>query len=340
MPISVVVGGQYGSEGKGKVAAAVARERGAAAVVRVGGTNSGHTAVSEGGRTWILRQLPASAIVPGTKAVLPPGAIIDPEIFQREVALLGLGPDSVLVSPLATVITAADRHEEATGGLVEGIGSTGSGTGAALLKRIARKGAATLAGRVDALRPFLADTSNVLDGILTRQGRIVIEGSQGYGLSVLHGREYPKATSRDTTAAAFLAEADLSPVDVDDVVVVIRAFPIRVAGDSGSLSQETTWAALAERAGLGRDYVELSSATRKERRVGLFEPGVVRRALRANKPHRIALNHMDYFDRDVRNGAFGPDARRFIESMVEREVGRRMTWIGTGPSTLLDRDRI
>ena len=338
MPISVVVGGQYGSEGKGKIAAAIART-GCAAVVRVGGTNSGHTALA-GGRAWIMRQLPASAIVPDTQVILPPGAIIDPEIFAREVADLGLGPDTVRVSPYAAVITEDDKREEAASGLVQAIGSTASGTGAALLKRIARAGRATLAQSHPDLRPFLADTSAILERILVKNGRVIIEGSQGYGLSVLHSREYPRATSRDTTAAAFVAEADLSPADVDDIVLVMRAFPIRVAGNSGSLGEETSWAAIAERSGLEKNYVELSSATRKERRVAHFEPDIVRRALRANKPHRIALNHMDYFDPWVRDGLFSAAAKSFIEHDVEGEVGRRMTWIGTGPDHLVDRGDI
>ena len=83
--------------------------------------------------------------------------------------------------------------------------------------------------------------------------RVVIEGTQGFGLSVLHGGYYPKATSRDTTAAGFLAEAGLSPLDVDDVTLVVRAHPIRVAGEFGTVRQAgrtTTWPEIARAAGL------------------------------------------------------------------------------------------
>jgi len=138
MPISVVVGGQFGSEGKGKVAHHIACQEHASIVVRVGGTNSGHTAVDEKGRTWALRQLPVSVLAPGTKAVLPAGAVIDPEIFLREVQALGLGPESVIVSRYATVISNADKQAEQVEGLVDRIGSTGSGTGAALVRRMRR----------------------------------------------------------------------------------------------------------------------------------------------------------------------------------------------------------
>ena len=65
MPVTVVVGGQFGSEGKGKVALATARETKASIVVRVGGPNSGHTGVDASGRSLIFRQLPAAAFTPG-----------------------------------------------------------------------------------------------------------------------------------------------------------------------------------------------------------------------------------------------------------------------------------
>src|SRR5229473_5734389 len=126
MPISIVVGGQFGSEGKGKVALKIAQNKKAAAVVRVGGTNSGHTAVDAKGRTWALRQLPASVLAPDTIALLPAGAIIDPEIFLREVNALALGPERVVVSPFASVITADDRDTERSSGIISEIGSTGS----------------------------------------------------------------------------------------------------------------------------------------------------------------------------------------------------------------------
>ena len=234
MPISVVVGGQFGSEGKGKVALEIARQTSARVVVRVGGTNSGHTAIDDAGKTWALRQLPVSVLAPSTMAVLPPGAIIDPEIFHREIDSLKLERQRVIVSPHATVISEADKEAERTDGLVDQIGSTGSGTGAALIRRIGRRpGERILARDSLPLRDYLGDTSDVMRGVLNKNGRIVVEGSQGFGLSLLHGGHHPNATSRDTTAATFLGESGLSPRDVDDITLVLRCHPIRVAGKSG-----------------------------------------------------------------------------------------------------------
>jgi adenylosuccinate synthase len=339
MPISVVVGGQFGSEGKGKTALEIARRNAAAIVVRVGGTNSGHTAVV-GGRTWALRQLPVSVLASNTVAVLPPGALIDPEILTREVEELQLDRRRLVVSRFATVITPEDRDAERRGGLVDQIGSTGSGTGAALIRRVERhsKGI-VLAGHHPALKRYLGDTSALMRDALHKNRWIVIEGSQGFGLSVLHGGYYPSATSRDTTAAAFVGEAGMSPLDVVEVTLVLRAHPIRVAGNSGKLIGETTWAKIAKSAGLPEDYKELTTATKKVRRVGRFDPSLVKRAIEANNPTRIVLNHFDYVHHAVRDHVFHVKALEFL-SNVESSIGRKVDWVGTGPDRFIERSKI
>lgn len=340
MPVSVVVGGQFGSEGKGKTALEIARQTGAAVVVRVGGTNSGHTAVDEQGKSWALRQLPVSVLASGTIAVLPPGALIDPEILVRESEALKLDRRRLAVSPYATVITPEDIKAERRAGLITQIGSTGSGTGAALIRRIGRhsKGI-VLAGDHPALKRYLGDTGALMREALNKNRWIVVEGSQGFGLSVLHGGYYPNATSRDTTAATFLGEAGLSPRDVSDITLVLRTHPIRVAGNSGKLYGETTWAKIAETAGLPEDYKELTTATKKIRRVGRFDPKLVERAIEANNPTRIVLNHFDYVHYGVRDRIFDVRALKFLEN-VERRIGRKVDWIGIGPGDFINRREV
>lgn len=336
MPVSVVVGGQYGSEGKGKVALAVAREKGARCVVRVGGTNSGHTIIDECGKPRSFRQLPASVFSKDSIAVLPPGALIDIDIFEREVVELGLGPDRVKVSPFASLISAEDREAERSNGLVDRIGSTGSGTGAALVRRMGRASTVLLAKDEPRLGAYIDDTTQLMRDLLAKGQRIVIEGSQGFGLSVLHGGFYPHATSRDTTAAAFVSEAGLSPFDVDEIVLVLRAHPIRVAGTSGPLEDEMSWKDLAAEAGLAEDYRELTTATKKVRRIGRFEVDVVRRAIAANQPTSIVLNHLDYVDPALAQGERSGLAREFL-ARVESWIGATVTMVGFGPDSLIPR---
>ncbi|QWG13408.1 adenylosuccinate synthetase [Bradyrhizobium sediminis] len=339
MPISVVVGGQFGSEGKGKVAFEIARKQNAAIVVRVGGTNSGHTAVDEAGRTWALRQLPASILARQTMAILPAGAIIDPEILRKELDELKLDANRILVSPYATIIAPEDKQAERHSGLISQIGSTGSGTGAALIRRMGRQQNVVLAKDHPAIAPFIGDTDTVMREALNQNRWIVIEGSQGFGLSILHGGFYPKATSRDTTAGTFLGEAGLSPRDVGQITLVIRTFPIRVSGDSGPLRNETSWTEVAKTAGLPEDYCELTTATRKVRRVGTFDADLVKRAITINNPTHIVLNHFDYIDSGVRNHKFAVGALSALRN-IETAIGRRIDFLGTSPSHLVPRENL
>lgn len=341
MPVSVVVGGQFGSEGKGKVALEIACRRKAAAVVRVGGTNSGHTALTPEGKLYALRQLPAAALAPDVLVVLPPGSLIDVEIFRREVADLGLTPSRLKLDPKATVITGRDKSAESEADLVERIGSTASGTGAALQRRMSRTSDArhVLAGHHPELGKFLCDTTSLLRALLADGKRVVIEGTQGFGLSILHGGFYPNATSRDTTAASFVAEAGLSPLDVDEVTMVLRTFPIRVAGNSGPLPNETTWSEVAKEAGLPADFHELTTATKKVRRVARFDPEIVRQAIAVNNPSDIALNHLDYVDPTISSNKCSEEARTFVQN-IEELIGRPISWIGTGPASLVHRSML
>jgi adenylosuccinate synthase len=278
-------------------------------------------------------------LAPETVAVLPAGAIIDPEIFLREVGELGLGPERVIISPFASVITTDDRDAERSSGIIGKIGSTGSGTGAALVRRIARQAGTRLAGTFDSLKPFVQDAVGFMRSSLNQNRWIVIEGSQGFGLSLLHGSSYPYATSRDTTAGTFLGEAGLSPVDVKDVTLVLRAHPIRVAGNSGPLLNETTWELIARTAGLPDGYNELTTATRKIRRVGQFDSVMARRAIEVNNPTRIVLNHFDYVDPDVRRHQFNFNAQAFLKK-IESDIDREIDFVGTGPATLIPRREI
>jgi adenylosuccinate synthase len=341
MPVSIVVGGQFGSEGKGKVAhEIVRRDSSCVAAIRVGGTNSGHTAIDKNGRTVVLRQLPVAMIDGNVKAVLPAGAYIDPEIFQQEIDLLGLKPSQVLVSPLARIITAEHKAWEAASHLNASIGSTQSGTGAAVLASVAREAkgfplAGLLAEHVEQLHPYLADTTGALRTWLVEGMRVVIEGTQGFGLSVLHGGYWPKATSRDTTAAGFLSEAGLSPLDVDDVTLVIRCHPIRVAGDSGPLVGETSWEQIAMESGMSQVHREFTTVTKRLRRVGRFDADLVRRAINVNKPTRIVLNHLDYIDWNVSTG-LSEKARVYVQN-IEREIDQKIDWLGVGPGGFVSR---
>ncbi|MFZ0695249.1 MAG: adenylosuccinate synthetase, partial [Alphaproteobacteria bacterium] len=275
------------------------------------------------------------------RVILPAGSYIDLAVFKGELRRLGLGPGQVSISPMARIITDEQKRWEQASGLGPAIGSTQSGTGAAVIAMTARGAAgfalhSVQADEVPELQPFLNDTTSAVRSLLNAGRRVVIEGTQGFGLSLLQGGYWPKATSRDTSAAGFLAEAGLSPLDVDDVTMVIRCHPIRVAGDSGPLTGETSWERIAAEAGLPLDYREYTTVTRKVRRVGCFDPDLVRRAVAANHPSRVVLNHLDYVDPRVRAGGLTAKAREFVER-IEHDIERRVDWLGTGPAGIIER---
>jgi adenylosuccinate synthase len=342
MPVSVVVGGQFGSEGKGKTALEIVRrDPTVAAVVRVGGTNSGHTAIGRDGQRYALRQLPAASIDGSTRVILPAGSYVEVAVFQEEVERLGFGPSQVAVSPMARVITEEHKRWERDGDLGSAIGSTQSGTGAAVMAMTARGSTrfplqSLQAEEVPELQPYLSDTGSELRRLLNAGRRVVVEGTQGFGLSLLQGGYWPKATSRDTTAAAFLAEAGLSPIDTDDVTLVVRCHPIRVAGASGPLPGQISWEEIAAEAGIREDIGELTTVTRRLRRVGRFDAEIVCRAVQTNNPTRIVLNHLDYIDPMVRDGCLTGKALAFVEK-VEAGIERRVDWLGVGPGQVIDR---
>ena len=337
MPVSVVFGGQFGSEGKGKVAHDLARRSGASIVVRVGGANSGHTVIDPDGNVRRFRALPTASILPNTISVIAAGSYIDPSVIMAEIAATKLDPSRLIIDPNAVLITEQHKQEERNSGLREQIGSTLSGTGAAVRSRLLRDEFVRFAASDDRLKPFVRDTRTFMRGRLEFNDRIVIEGTQGFGLSVLHSKEYPNVTTRDTSAAGFVSEAGLSPLDVDEVVMVLRAFPIRVAGNSGPLPKEIDWETVRRESGYQNDITERTTVTDMVRRVARFDASVVRSAIEANVPSVIVLNHVDYVDSSCRTThSLSQKAEEFVNS-VEQEIGTGINFVGFGPSGIVPR---
>ena len=337
MPVTIVVGGQFGSEGKGKVTHWLAHEQRAQYAVRVGGPNSGHTVV-ENGRTVVLRQLPTPVLNDGVIAVVPAGAYVDTDILLREVEEVGLRNDQLLIHPSAVVLDDSMRAEEGEAGLVERIASTGQGIGGAVAQRAMRRSSVTFASTSKRLREFVhTELERNLALALDAGERIIVEGTQGFGLSILHGGNYPYLTSRDTTAAGALSEAGLSPRNVDCVALVLRSFPIRVGGNSGPLPQETTWQEIARQAGATIDLTEFTTVTGRVRRVAEFHQEIALRAIRTNRPDILFLNHADYFDYAIHEK---PRLSRHAGKCVtdlEYILGLRIDYVGSGPSSIIRR---
>jgi adenylosuccinate synthase len=338
MPATVIVGGQFGSEGKGKVAYFLAQEMKAQIAVRVGGSNSGHTVIDEKGTPIIFRHLPTAAILPKVTCVLTAGNYINTKILLEEVEIARIPPDNLIIDPYAMIVTDTELNEERKSLLHQRIGSTLSGTGAAISRRIGRHPSILFAKDERKLGKFLGRTARFLRKNLADGVRIIVEGTQGFGLSLLHSEFYPYVTSRETTAAAFISEAGLSPIDVDDIVLVLRSFPIRVGGNSGPLPNEIDWKTVTEESGASFPLIEYTSVTKTLRRVGYFDPEIVQRAIQINQPTRIALNHLDYVDASCRVSQTTNEKVSAFVADIESLIKRRIDYLGFGPDILIEKE--
>ena len=331
MSVTVVVGGQFGSEGKGKICAHLAMTDNIDYMVRCGGPNSGHT-VDVGGQRHQLRQVPAGFINPHTRLLIAPGALVNPEVFLREVEHCGLGPDRIGVDRNAGIIEDIDLANEKTLALNERLGSTGSGAGSAVSRRVLREPDFRLAENHPDLVPFVTSVHEELRNAVQRDQSIVVEGTQGFGLSLYHAEEWPYRTSRDTTAHSFLGEVGLGVRDYD-VVMAIRTYPIRVAGNSGPLPREVTWEDVQQESGYPHPIAEFTTVTNHLRRVAKFDWRVVDQAVAANCPTQIALHGADYIDYGnhavTEWSELTESAQEFVAAL-EDEFKVPVAFVGTG----------
>jgi adenylosuccinate synthase len=331
--VDIIVGGQWGSEGKGNLAFTLAPEYDL--LVRVGAPNAGHKVRGYDGKVYTHRQLPSGTRATDTPLLLGPGAVLDMDVLLREINDCGVTPDRLTVDPHALVIEEDDIRKEID--LKQTIGSTGTGGGAALARRIMQRGQAgsvRTAQDMPELAPYVRDAAETIKQVRAC-GSILIEGTQGTSLSVLHG-SFPHVTSRDTTVGTLLAEVGVPPQSARHVIVVFRTYPIRVGGQSGPMGREITWETVAERAGLPLDEVltaECGSVSGNRRRVAEFGWSQLLSSVRLNGATDIALTFADYLD--VRNREarrleqLTDETIRFIEE-IETVTGVRVSLICAG----------
>lgn len=336
--VDVLIGGQYGSEGKGHIASYLASEYDV--LVRVGGPNAGHKVYHP---KYTFHHLPSGTLHSDAKIILGPGAVLNlrtpkgkdrPKGLIDEIAECGLSSDRLTIDPQAMIIELEDIENETL--LEEAIASTKSGVGYATARRIinrqnypdlmtevarqpTKKGTkledipVRLAGNIKELKPYLRSSFEELEKAFAAKKKIFLEGTQGTALSLFHGH-YPHVTSRDTTVAGCLAEAGISGNRVRKVIMVCRTYPIRV-GDaprtgrtSGYMSQPISLREIAKRSRI--PYSELkrtekTSTTKRDRRIAEFDWALLRRSSTLNAASDIALSFADYLNVDNR------DARRF-----------------------------
>ncbi len=292
MPVTSLIGAQWGSEGKGVFAAGMAHQFDAA--VRVGGPNAGHSIWFDGD-VFKMRSVPCSWVNPMCDLFIGAGAVLNADLLEAEAEAV---QRVVYVDPLAVLITHED--EEAERAIVKAIGSTGEGVGQARIKRIRRDGTATLAGdhKWGSKLVIVKPTQAVLDSRLAYGERVFLEGTQGSGLSLYHGTQYPKATSEDTNEAGLYSATGISGHWRAHTQMVARTYPIRVAGDSGPMGEELSWDWFVEQGIVQKP--EQTTVTKKVRRISHWYQPVYDRAVSINKPCGVWVSFGDYLAPELR----------------------------------------
>ena len=333
--VDVLVGGQYGSEGKGNIVGHIAPEY--SLLVRVGGPNAGHKVYAEPEPEAYFHLPSGTERAPKAQLLLGAGAVINPLKLLQEIAVHHVDAERLSIDPLAMIIEEQDIEQEKA--LLDTISSTAQGVGAASARKIMGRGWKTnpkvrLAQDIDALKPFIRESQVILERAFARGQRVLLEGTQGTSLSLHHGI-YPWVTSRETSVAGCLADAGIASARVRRVIMVCRTYPIRVGGPSGHMELEITYEELAARSGINISELkktETTTTTKRQRRLAEFDWEQLHRSTMLNGPTDIALTFVDYLEKRNRDAfrfdQLGIETVRFIGE-VERVSGVPVSLIST-----------
>lgn len=328
--IILVVGGQYGGEGKGKIAAFLAKQEQPDIVARTGGVNSKHTVVTNG-KSLDLRQLPtACAVGFSKKVVYGAGSLIHIPTLFEEMEKLNIPKSQIFIDQNTGIITEENIREQRQDGRYAEIGSTLTGTGYATAQRALRK--LPLAKEFAELSEMLGSAPEFFFNALQEHKTVLVEGHQGAGLSNFHG-DYPYTSNRDSTAAELLSELGLGPKHELRIMLVVKAFPTR--NHNGRLPNEITIEE-ANRLGIQEYGGGSWGVDNRRRRVGRIDIEELKRAVILNTPTEIALTGMDYFDIESKDStsesSLSTEARRLI-SDIEGATQTPVSLISTGAET-------
>ncbi|OPC81885.1 adenylosuccinate synthase [Embleya scabrispora] len=332
MPALVLVGAQWGDEGKGKATDLLGGS--VDYVVRYqGGNNAGHTVVI-GDQKYALHLLPSGILTPECTPVIGNGVVVDPGVLLHEISTLverGIDTSKLLISGNAHLITPYHRTLDKVTERFLGkrkIGTTGRGIGPSYADKINRVGirvqdlfdAGILTQKVESalsdknqmlvkmynrrelkveeiveeylgyaeqLRPYVADTTLVLNQALDQGKVVLLEGGQGTLLDVDHGT-YPFVTSSNPTAGGACAGSGIGPTKITGVIGILKAYTTRVG--AGPFPTE-----LFDEDGeaLRRIGHERGVTTGRDRRCGWFDAVIARYATRVNGLTDFFLTKLD-----------------------------------------------
>jgi len=324
MSCTIIVGGFFGDEGKGKIVAHIAFKDKPVIISRGGvGPNAGHT-VQVGDQEYSVRMVPSGFVYKDAKLCIGSGVLVDPRVLKYEVDKLGV-KGRVFVDKRCGIITEDHiARDKGSDHLSKKIGSTGSGCGPANADRVMR--VSPQAKDIPELAEYLMDVPKAIDEELKKDNIVLLEGTQGFGISLYYGT-YPFVTSKDTSASQIAADNGVGPTKINDVVVVFKAYPTRVG--EGPFSTEMSFAT-SDAMGIK----EFGTVTHRKRRVGGWDGDMARYSAMINGCTLAAITGIDRVDK----ACFGvteyskltKKARDFLK-MAEEDIGCPIALISTGP---------
>lgn len=327
--VSVLVDGQFGSTGKGLLAAYLASQPQNEVQVATtnASANAGHTTrfKDKSKKGFVCFHLPTFGIIQDKSVIyINAGAIIDPEILLGEIEEHNCGK-RIFIHPRAVVIQPEHKDAERDhSSSTTKLGGTQKGCGQALADKVLRK--AKLAWQHPVLSKFC--TVFDLNDRLSKGQKVSMEIPQGYSLSV-NGPFYPKCTSRNCTVMAGMNDANVHPDFLGPVSMSLRTYPIRV----GNIKDENGEIIGHSGPGYGDQYEitwndlgvtpEITTVTKRVRRVFTWSDTQFRDATRDNRPDILFLNFVNYFKL--------PDQ---FDSLVSKIVKDYRKIVGTTPDIL------
>lgn len=345
--VSIVVGGHYGDEGKGKIVSYLAVKDDPKYIARAGvGPNAGHT-VYVGGKKYGLRMITCGFSNPSSKLLIGAGVLVDIPRLLDEIQMCDVS-DRMLVDKRCSIIE--EEHKLAdTSANSKKIGTTGSGCGpgnAARVNRVAKQ-----AKDFPELEKYLADVPEILNDAIAADEEVLVEGTQGFGLSLYWGN-YPYVTSKDTSASTAAADCGIGPTNVDNVYVIYKAYMSRVGEDpyihyleNSEIEDSPIFSRLlADANGKGFEGTdnqkvaqvlgEVGTVTGRPRKIGAFDYDLARYSARINSATDICITCLDKLFPEcyqVRNYSDLSDEALAHVASIEERVGVRATLLSTGP---------
>ena len=325
MPCTIIVGAFWGDEGKGKIISYLALNDKLDFCVRTGSVNAAHTVWLDGKR-YALHMVPAAFIYEKCRLLVAAGANVHMGRLLEEVESTNVN-GRMGIDHNASIIEEKHAIQDKTSAVNKGIGTTGWGVGPAIEERARRT--AKLAKDIPELKPFLTDSVAEVNDGLDAGKKVLLEGTQGFMLSLFHGT-YPYVTSRDTGASAIASEAGVGPTRVDDVLIVYKSFMTRVG--AGSLPGEIT-----KEEAKKRGWFETAAGTGRDRRSAPFNFELARKNAKINGATQAALTKLDCMFPACRSTKKFDDlsvnAKQFVKE-IEEKTGVPIVLIGTGPEAL------